>query len=168
MRPMQVLVCGSNYGRAYITALRHEPRKYKLVGILARGSARSQRVAAVNGVPLYGSADEIPDNIDLACAAMSSTAWAVVLQLVRRGIPVLCEHPYPAGMLKAALALASKHSVQFHVNGHFAGLPAPQAFIRECRRTGKLASPEFVEVMATERSLYGVLDILGSAVGRLS
>ncbi len=168
MRLMRVLVCGSNYGRSYITALRREPRKYELAGILARGSARSQRVAAVNGVPLYRSADEIPDNIDLSCAAMSSTAWAVVLQLVRRGIPVLCEHPYPPGALKKALALASKHNVQFHVNGHFVNLPESQAFVRECRHIAKAAGPEFVEIMATERSLYGALDILASAVERLS
>jgi yersiniabactin synthetase, thiazolinyl reductase component len=167
MRPMRVLVCGSNYGRAYITALRHEPRKYELAGILARGGGRSQRVAAVNGVPLYRSADEVPDNIGLACAAMSSAAWPLVLQLVRRGIHVLCEHPYPPGVLKKALLLASKHNVQFHVNGHFANLPAPRAFIHDCRRLGKLARPKFVEVMATERSLYGALDILASALGRL-
>jgi yersiniabactin synthetase, thiazolinyl reductase component len=168
MRPLQVLVCGSNYGRSYVTALRHEPRKYELAGILARGSARSQRIAAANGVPLYRSTDEIPDNIGVACAAMSSTAWPLVLKLVRRGIHVLCEHPYPAGRLRQALALASKHNVQFHVNGHFASLPAPQAFVRECQRTAKPAGPEFVDVMATERSLYGALDILASAVGQLS
>ena len=167
MRPMRVLVCGSNYGRSYISALRHEPRKYQLAGILARGSARSQRVAAVNGVPLYCSAQELPDNIDLACNAMSSSAWALVLQLVRRGTHVLCEHPYPAGKLKHALALASKHNVHFHVNGHFANLSAPKAFIHDCRRLSKLARPKFVEVMATERSLYGAFDILASAMGRL-
>jgi yersiniabactin synthetase, thiazolinyl reductase component len=168
MRQMQVLVCGSNYGRAYITALRHESRKYELAGILARGSIRSQRVAAINGVPLYHSAQELPDNIDLACTAMSSAAWPMVLQLVRRGIHVVCEHPYPVGKLKHALALASKHNLHFHVNGHFANLPAPRAFIHDCRRLSKLAPPEFVEVMATERSLHGALDILASAMGRLA
>ena len=151
MRPLRVLVCGSNYGRAYITALWREPDKYQLAGILARGSARSQRVAALNGVPLYLSTNELPDNIDLACAAVSSAAWPVVLQLIRRGINVLCEHPHPAGALTKALALARKHKVQFHVNGHFANLPAPRAFIQHCQRANKLASPEVIEVLATER-----------------
>ena len=165
MSQMRVLVCGSNYGRAYITALRREPGNYQLVGILAHGGARSQRLAASNGVPLYCSTDELPGNIDLACAAMSSTAWPVVLQLIRRGTHVLCEHPYPAASFKKALALAQKHNVQFHVNGHFASLPAPQAFIRDCRQASQLAAPEFVELMATERSLYGALDIMVAAVG---
>jgi yersiniabactin synthetase, thiazolinyl reductase component len=165
MNRMRVLVCGSNYGRAYITALARNPRRHQLAGILAQGSARSHQVAAANGVPLYYSTEELPDNIDLACAAMSSAAWPVVLQLIQRGIHVLCEHPHPAGALRKALALARKHSVQFHVNGHFANLPAAKVFIQHCRRAIELTSPQHIEVLATERSLHGALDILISAVG---
>jgi len=165
MGRMRVLVCGSNYGRAYVTALAREPRKYQLAGILARGSLRSRRLAALNGVPLYCSTNELPDNIQLACAAMSSTAFPVVLELLRRGIHVLCEHPYPANAMKQALDLARKRGVQFHVNGHFVNLPAPRIFISECQRALKLTRPEFVEVMATERSLYGALDVLMAAMG---
>ena len=167
MSRMRVLVCGSNYGRAYITALAREPRKFQLIGILAQGSLRSQQLAALNGVPLYLSTGELPDNIDLACAAMSSTAWPLVLELVQRGIHVLCEHPYPAAPMKRAMNLAEKRDAQFHVNGHFANLPSPQAFIRDCQRSIEVARPEFIEVMATERSLYGALDILMTAIGSL-
>jgi len=165
MSRLRVLVCGSNYGRAYITALGREPRKFRLIGILARGSLRSQQLAVLNGVPLYRSTSELPDNIDLACAAMSSAAWPVVLQLIRRGIHVLCEHPYPAGAMNRAMNLAREREVQFHVNGHFANLPAPKAFVRDCQRSIRLTPPEFVEVMATERSLYGAIDILFAALG---
>jgi yersiniabactin synthetase, thiazolinyl reductase component len=167
MSRMQVLVCGSNYARTYITALACEPRKFQLAGLLARGSMRSVQGAVLNGVPLYRSTGELPDKIDLACAAMSSAASPVVLQLIRQGIHVLCEHPYPSGWLKKAINLARKRGVQFHVNGHFANLPAAQTFIRECRQAGNRARPEFVEVTATERSLYGALDILAAAMGRV-
>ena len=165
MSRMRVLVCGSNYGRTYINALAREPHKFQLAGILAQGSVRSQRLAALNSVPLYRSADELPDTINLACAAMSSDAAPVVLQLIRRGIHVLCEHPYPSDWLKRAFYLAQERGVQFHVNGHFANLPAPEKFIRECRQAGERVRPEFLEVMATERSLYGALDILLAAAG---
>ncbi len=165
MSRMRVLVCGSNYGRAYITAIAREPRKYQLAGILAQGSTRSQQVAERNGVTLYSSTDVLPGDIELACAAMSTAAWPVVPQLIRRGIHVLCEHPHPAGALKSALLLARKRGLQFHVNGHFAILPAPKAFIEACRRFSKASNPEFVEVTATERSLYAALDILMCAIG---
>lgn len=165
MSRMRVLVCGTNYGRTYIAALARQPRKYELAGILAQGSLRSHEVAALNGVPLYRSADEVPADIDLACAAMSSSAFPVVLQLMRRGIHVLCEHPYTPGPLKEAMDIARKRSLKFHVNGHFANLPAPAAFIRACRRTSKLDNPELVEIMTTERALYATLDILMCGVG---
>jgi len=165
MGRMQVLVCGSNYARTYLAALAGEPRKFQLAGILARGSGRSIEVAELSGVPLYHSTSELPDHITLACAAMSSKASPVVLQLIRRGIHVLCEHPYPSRWLKKAIELARKYSVQFHVNGHFINLPNAQAFIRESRQAGKHAQPQFIEVMATERSLYGALDILMAAIG---
>jgi len=165
MSRMRVLVCGSNYARTYITALAREPRKFQLVGILAQGSVRSQQLADLSGVPLYLSAGELPDNIDLACAAMSSAAFSVVRQLIQRGMHVLCEHPYPASRLKEAMKLARKHGVQFQVNGHLANLPAAQAFIRECRQTNGRVYPELIDVMATERSLYGALDILMAAIG---
>jgi thiazolinyl reductase component of yersiniabactin synthetase len=165
MSRMRVLVCGANYGRTYLAALARQPRKYELAGILAQGSLRSHEVAAVNDVPLYRSAGEVPDDIDLACAAMSSSAFPVVLQLMRRGMHVLCEHPLPARALQKALSLAGKHNLQFHVNGHFANLPAPAAFIRASRRTSKLDNPELVEIMTTERALYATLDILMGAVG---
>jgi yersiniabactin synthetase, thiazolinyl reductase component len=165
MSRMRVLVCGSNYARTYITALAREPGKFQLAGILAQGSVRSQRLAALTGVPLYRSVGELPDKIDLACAAMSSAAFPVVGQLIRREMHVLCEHPYPAGRLKGAMNRARKHGVHFHLNGHFANLAAPQAFIRECRQGTRQAYPEFVDVMATERSLYGALDILVAAIG---
>jgi len=165
MSRMRVLVCGSNYGRTYITALARNPRKYQLAGILAQGSLRSHEVAALSDVPLYHATDALPDNLNLACAAMSSAAWPVVLQLIRRGIHVLCEHPYPPGLLRSAINLAQKRSVQFHVNGHFASLPAANALIRAGRRFSKRSVPEFVEIMATERALYATLDILMSAVG---
>jgi yersiniabactin synthetase, thiazolinyl reductase component len=162
---MRVLVCGSNYGLAYITALARDPCRFRLAGILAQGSVRSQQLAAWSGVPLYCSTGELPDNIDLACAAMSSAAAPVVLQLIRRGIHVLCEHPYPASWLKRAMNLAGMQGVKFHVNGHFASLPASQTFIREYQRTARHTPPEFIEVMATERSLYAALDILMVAMG---
>ena len=162
---MRVLVCGSNYGRAYMAALAREPRKFRLAGILAQGSLRSQQMAALNSAPLYRSPDDLPDNIDLACAAMSSAAAPVVLQLIRRGIHVLCEHPYPTSWFQRAISLARRCNVQFHVNGHFGNLPASRAFICECQRATRRGRPEFIEVMATERSLYAALDIMMEAMG---
>ena len=91
MKRLRILVCGTNYGRSYLQAIRSEQHAYELAGILARGSARSIRIARANGVPLWKTIGDLPPDIDLACAALPSTASGVILELLDRRIPVLCE-----------------------------------------------------------------------------
>jgi thiazolinyl imide reductase len=159
----RVLVCGSNYGRFYLSALKRAAGSYQLVGILARGSERSQRVAESYGVPLYQAADELPEGIDIACAAMSSDANAVVLQLLDRGIHVLWEHPQRPAAVQVALDRALQS--RFHINGHFSELTAPQAFIRRCSQLCMAEPLRFLDVMMSDRTLYAGLDIVARATG---
>jgi thiazolinyl imide reductase len=160
MKPLRVLVCGSNYSRIYLEAIRMGGTGYHLAGILARGSARSQQVASEHGVPLYLSVEDLPSGIDLACAAMGTSGSDAVLSLLARGIHVLCEHPQKPNYIQSALDAAASSRVCFHVNGHFADLEAAAAFIHYCRQEGLTASPQFFHVTATDRSLYAALDIL--------
>ncbi len=165
MRPVQVLVCGTNYGRNYLEALRLGGAGYRLTGILARGSARSREVACEVGVPLYRCVSALGPRIDLACAAMGASGHEVVLSLLSRGIHVLCEHPQTPNRLQGALDAAARGNLSFHVNGHFADLEAAAAFIRHCRQQSETASPSFFHVTATDRSLYAAVDILGRILG---
>jgi thiazolinyl imide reductase len=157
---MHVLVCGTNYGRIYLEAIRLGGASYCLASILARGSARSQQMAREYGVPLYRCVDDLPPSIDLACAAMGASGSGVVLDLLARGIHVLCEHPQKPRHLRSALDVAASSSLCFHINGHFADLDAAAAFIRHCRQQSGTAPPSFFHVTATDRSLYAALDIL--------
>ncbi len=165
MRPTHILVCGTNYGRSYVQAIRREPRIYVLAGILARGSGRSRSLARTNGVPLWRRAEDLPADIDLACAALPSSASPVVLDLLDRKIHVLCEHPQAARFLESALKRARARSVSFHVNGHFADLVAPRTFLRKCRQILRRDTPKFIEVIAADRALYAALDILRRSLG---
>jgi thiazolinyl imide reductase len=167
MNRLRVVVCGTNYGRAYVRALSRLKDAFELVGFLARGSSRSHQIAAENGVPLYVDLREMGKNVDLACAAMSSSAWPVVSKLLERGVHVLCEHPQRSAALMQALRLASQRKINFHLNGHVGNLPAARAFAKECCRLRKKAKPIFLQALATERSLYGLLDILKISLGSL-
>lgn len=167
MNRIKVLVCGTNYGRAYLSAISRQADAFELVGVLARGGSRSYQVAADNGVPLYVDLREIGKNVDLACAAMSSSAWPVVLKLLEQGVHVLCEHPQRSAALMAGLRLCARRNVKFHLNAHFGYLPAARAFAKECLRLRKKARPVFLQALATERSLYGLLDILKISLGSL-
>jgi len=160
MNPVNVLVCGTNYGRIYLDAIDLAGADYRLVGILANGSVRSQQLAGAYGVPLYRSSEALAPSIDLACAAMGAAGSDVVLGLLTRGIHVLCEHPQKSSRLESALETAASRSLCFHVNGHFADLKPAVAFIRCCRRANRAARPSFFHVTVTDRSLYAALDIL--------
>src|SRR5262249_18031049 len=108
MNRIRVLVCGTNYGRAYLRAISRRADAFELVGVLARGSCRSHQVADENGVPLYLNLREMGKNVDLACAAMSSSAWPVVIKLLERGVHVLCEHPQRSAALMAGGRLGGR------------------------------------------------------------
>jgi thiazolinyl imide reductase len=160
MNALQVLVCGTNYGRIYLEAIRLGGPAYKLVGVLARGSPVSQLVAREYGIPLYRHVEDLRPGIDFACAAMGNSGSDVVLGLLSRDIHLLCEHPQKASHLRAALDLANSRDLCLHINGHFANLEAGAAFVDFCRRKSRVRPARFFHVTATDRSLYAVLDIL--------
>ena len=160
MKGLRVLVCGTNYGRIYMDAIALKQSRYELAGVLALGSPRSRKVAAQHRAPLFQSVEELPGDIDLACAAMGTPGSEAVLALLDRGIHVLCEHPLRPEYLEAALARASKQNLCFHVNAHLAMLPPARKFIAECRCLLNGKPPAFVNVMATDRSLYATTDLL--------
>ncbi len=165
--PYRVLVCGSNYGRSYLAPLLESAGRYLPVALLARGSDRSRRLARRYGLALCRTLEELPEEIDLACAALPSAADDVVLALLDRGLHVLCEHPRRTGFLNAAYRSAARSGARFQINGHFGDLPAPRAFVERCRQLAAESAPRFVDVIAQERSLCAALDILRRALAGL-
>jgi len=164
----RILLCGTNYGRRYLEAIEREPDRFALAGIVARGSLRSTLLAAQYGVPLYLDAADMPSGIDAAVAAMGSPDGdAVVLQLLRRGIPVLCEHPVRPAFVTAACAAAEASGTVFHVNAHFPSLAAPRAFIEGCLAARESESRLFLEAALTPRLLYALADVIRRAAGPL-
>ncbi len=158
----RVVICGSNYGRAYFQALAASAGRYRPAALLARGSERSQRLARRYGVPLCRTVGEVPGEVDFACVALPSSVSDVVPQLLRRGIHALAEHPQRPAALEAAYRQAAASGSRLHVNGHFRDLPAPRAFVERWRRDGSTLG--FLDVMVQERALYAVLDILHQVV----
>ena len=161
----RVLVCGTNYGRSYLQALGLRPDRYELAGILARGSARSGEAARRYSVPRFFQVEQLPPGIDFACVAVGTSAFEVVLGLLKRGIHVLCEHPQKTEHIRRALEIAASRSLCFHINGHFGALESGRAFIQHCLHLRRSEETAFLDVTATDRSLYAAIDILRQAVG---
>lgn len=168
----RVLVCGTNYGATYLRALTMAQRRsnLRLAGVLSRGSQRSRAYAHQYGVPHWCEVSEIPlGAIDLACVAVAGAAGlSITKALLQRGIAVIAEHPLSAAMVDEALALAKQHRTQFHVNAHFADLPAAQSFLNTIAQTRSRAPCWHFTLEANLRTLYSALDLLGRAHGGLS
>lgn len=135
------------------------------VALLAQGSGRSRALARAHDLPLFSAVSELPAGIDLALAALPASADGVVLDLLERGVPALCEHPRSPAFVQKALETAERTGASFQINGHFGDLPAARSFAETCRAQRTASTPRFVQITAQERSLYAVLDVLDRAWG---
>ncbi|WP_422768959.1 Gfo/Idh/MocA family oxidoreductase [Plantactinospora sp. WMMC1484] len=168
---MRIVVCGTNFGRTYLAALRDAP-DFRLCGILARGSERSQRCAKEYGVPLYTSPAELPDDVEAACVVVGGRinggpGGTIARQLMARGIHVLQEHPLDEEELAECVRDGRRHRVTYRVNSHYVHLPAVTAFVDAARRLLSAGKPIGVEAQTSFLVLYPLLDILAAALGRL-
>lgn len=168
---MRIVVCGTDFGRIYLSALVSAPG-LELVGIVARGGERSHRCSKEYGVPLYASVAELPDDVEAACVVVGARinggpGGAIARELIARGIHVLQEHPLDEQELAECVRDARRHGVVHHVNSHYVHMPAVAAFVDAARRLRAVGEVVGVEAQTSFLVLYPLLDILATALGRL-
>lgn len=154
---VRVLLCGTNYGAAYLRVLRP-------AGILGR-SERSRAMAAHCGVPFYRSVEEARD-VDAAVVAISGDAGReITAALLDRGVHVLAEHPQWFAEVAAHRRTAREHGAVYHVNAHYSDIEAAAAFVATFRAMRSRVL--FVNLLSNPRALYSAIELLGRAVGPL-
>ncbi|MFJ7240362.1 Gfo/Idh/MocA family oxidoreductase [Streptomyces olivaceus] len=169
--PFRVLVCGTNFGRFYAEAARRRPG-HALAGILSRGSAASREHARSLGVPHYTDVGGLPEDIDAACVAVSSSisggqGTELARALMDRGIHVLQEHPVHLTELTENLTHARRRGVQYRLNTHYPHVAPVRAFIDAARRLVVRQRPLFVDAATPVHLMHPLVDILGQALGTL-
>ncbi|KAA2265802.1 thiazolinyl imide reductase [Solihabitans fulvus] len=169
----RVVVCGTGFGRTYLAATRQPSAPVELVGILARGSARSRDCARHYEVPLYTDVDQLPDGVDIACVVVSAAinggrGAELAQRLMARGIHVLQEHPLHQAELAECLRHARRHRVVYHLNTHYVHLEPVARFVEAARRLLAGQPALFVDALTCFQVLYTLVDILGSALGGVS
>lgn len=170
MRKPKAILCGTKWGYMYLRALTSYDSPFELVGILAKGSQRSQIYAVELQIPLYLSVEQLPNDIDLACVIIKSTIIGgegtdIALQLISRGIHVLQEHPVHGDDIERCMTLAAKKNVVYHVNSHYPNVEPVKTFIDYLAEARNHSVPLFIEATASIQLLYSLLDILGNSLG---
>jgi pyochelin biosynthesis protein PchG len=166
----RVVVCGTGFGRIYLSALRRPGLPFELAGIVARGSRRSRDCAREYGVALYSDVDDLPSTVDIACvvvgAGINGGPGAQLAQrLMERGIHVLQEHPLHHGELAACLRRARERRVQYQLNTQYVHMTVIRRFIGAARRLLLRQPALFVDALTSFQVLYTLFDILGQALG---
>lgn len=93
--PWNVVLVGSGWAHHAASVVQADPL-VRLTALVARGSERSQGLAARLGVPLVRSVDELPPNAfpRIAVVAVDEQVTpAIARALLQRGCDVLCAHP---------------------------------------------------------------------------
>lgn len=168
----RVVVCGTLFGQVYLSAFKDHFPQFELAGIVARGSERSQQLAAQFGVPLYRDVAMLPDDIDIdiACVVVRSAIVGgegsqLAMSLLNRGINVLQEHPVYEKDVVECLKLARKNGCQYQINTHYPTVPAVRHFIDYCQAARKSQQPLFIEATCGVQVICGLLDSLSRALG---
>ena len=170
MKKFRVIVCGTNYGKFYLSAFLKENSGFHLAGILAKGSERSSLIADEFGVTLFKSVDEIPETADIACVAVKSTILGgsgtrIAMEFLKRGIHVIQEHPVHPADIHECLKLSKKNGVCYHINSHFVHVKPVKTFIDYVQKSIVHEQPLFID--ASTALIYSTIDIIGQALGKI-
>jgi thiazolinyl imide reductase len=167
---LRVVVCGAVFGQVYLEAFRLGEYPLELVGILARGSPRSEACARHYGVPLFTSIDQIPSDVDVACVVVRSRILGgkgtdLAHSLMRRGIHVLQEHPVHPDEIAESLRVAREHGVQYRLNSFYVNVGPVRGFIGAARELCRTERPLFIEAACGCQLSLSLLDIIGTSLG---
>ncbi|KAF1007475.1 MAG: hypothetical protein GAK28_01817 [Luteibacter sp.] len=172
VRPLNVVVAGTGFGRVYLDALAKADPAFRLTGVLARGGATSQDIAARLGVPLHVDPADVPDDTDIVCVVVRSGATGgpgseLAMHFLRRGIHVLQEHPVHHHEIATCLHAARQGGAAYAVNTLHPNLAPVRRFLAAATVARQHQVPAYVDIACNSQMLYPLLDLVGRALGGL-
>lgn len=171
--PLRVVVCGSKFGQVYLEAFARGRSDLVLAGVLGRGSARTRACADRYGVPVFTDVDQVPADVDAACVVirgglLGGPGVQLAQRLMARGIHVLQEHPLHHDELAACLRQARRAGVVYRLNPFYTHTEPVRRFLAAARELLRHQSAQYVDAACGFQVAYALLDIIGSALGRVS
>lgn len=171
---LRVIVCGTTFGRIYLSGIEQLPEEYELVGILARGSANSLDCAQRYNVPLYTDIDQLPlDAIDVSCVVVRSTVVngagsELAEDLLVRGIHVIQEQPVHHDDMVKCIRIAYKSGCHYSVNSFYPDVEPVRRFILTARQALQQSEAVYLDAACSVHVLFPLVDILGQSLEGLT
>ncbi|WP_316668180.1 Gfo/Idh/MocA family oxidoreductase [uncultured Propionibacterium sp.] len=161
----RIVVAGSTFGQMYLTALRRCHPDTVVIGLLARGSDRSQRIADAHGVPLLTSADDVPDDTDLVCVivradSIGGSGTTLAAKFLEKGISVLHELPASTKDVTTCLRAARRCGARFAVADLYHWLPAVRVFRAAARELLSFDRPLAIDAYLSIQPAYALARLL--------
>ena len=172
MKNIRVLLCGTVFGRIYLRGIR-DSEKWKLSGILSRGSEKSVKLAERYNVPLYTDVDDVPaDEYDVALVVVRSgivggEGHKLAGRLLDKRINVVQEQPVHAEEAAELFKKAAKNGVSYIVNTFYPYMEASKVFhsrLAELKKTEEILS---IDGCCSLPILLPFIDQIGRAAGGL-
>ena len=167
MKTKKVIVCGSKFGQFYIEALMRMKSEYELVGIVGKGSRRTQLCAEKYNLNLYAGLDEIPDDVEIAyvivrTGVMGGEGSELAIELMERGIHVFQEQPVHVNDLKRCIKKSLEKGVFFGISNLYYHMSAVSDFIGCVNSEIDKEDIVAVELACTNQITFAAVDILMS------
>lgn len=168
---LRVVVCGTTFGRIYLSGIAQLAEEFELVGILARGSDNAKACARQYNVPLYNDVNELPHNeIDVACVVIRSAVigglgTTVANKLLMKGIHVIQEHPVHHDELVECLRNARQSNCHYCINSFYPDVEPVHRFIVTARQALQQREAVYIDAACSIIVLYPLVDILGQFLG---
>ena len=168
---LRVVVCGTTFGRIYLSGIAQLPNEFELVGILARGSEHAATCARQYNVPLYTDVNQLPhDEVDVACVVVRSAVVGgqgtkLANDLLTRGIHVMQEHPVHHEELVECLRSARQSNCHYYLNSFYPDIAPVRHFILTARQALQQSEAVYIDAACSIIVLFPFVDILGQSLG---
>ena len=170
-KKLKGIVCGVRFGQFYIEAIK-KSAKLDLVGILSKGSDKSNKCAEKYHTKIYTKLEELPPDIDIACVVVRSgvlggEGTALAIGLMSKGIHVVLEQPVHQKDLALCYKTAKQNNVFFVLGDLYPELPSVKKFIALSQGIIEHQTPLYINIDLATQVSFPLVHILTKILSSL-
>lgn len=169
-KKINVLVCGTRFGKFYVEAIKRRTKGMRLVGIMTRGSEKSKRYAEMLHTALYTTIEEVPvTELNFVCIAVKTSIMGgegteLALEFLERGVSVVLEQPVHSRDIVKCVKIAAKNKVFFIVGNLYKNTGSVNNYIAILKKLVKLDRPLYLEMKLATQVSYPAAALLNTII----